>query len=378
MENNYKHLSIRPTFVEINLKNAQHNFNEVKKVLDNQKILCIVKGNAYGHGLTKMAHFFEKIGADYLGVAIPEEGITLRNSGIKIPILVLSSITDEQISMCIDNNLTMTVPSDKKLMKVDNEAKKLNKIANIHLKIDTGMGRIGVHYSRVNKFLPIINKCKNCNIEGIYSHLAKSDEAGENTDTQIKRFQSAISEFKNMCVEFPIKHIANSGGILFYPNSHFNMVRAGIILYGLFDGIPLPKNIDIKPVMSWKTKVVYFKYVEKDTGIGYGHSYVTKKDTRIVTLPIGYADGYQRNITSKGKVIINNNKYPIVGRICMDQMMVNIGIDGEAYCGDEVILVGSSKNDKIDFYDLASWSNTSIYELISQISCRVPRVYVEI
>ncbi len=374
MRNIHQELLTRPTFVEINLKNLQNNFNEVKKRLKNQKLLCIVKGNAYGHGIIETAKFFEKIGADYLGVAIPEEGVELRESGVKIPILVLSAISDKQIKVCLDNNLTITVPSDEKLKKIDIEARNQDKIAKIHIKIDTGMGRIGVHYSRVNKFFDVIKTCTNCEFEGLYSHFAKSDEKNEDTQTQINRFKSAINDFKSAGITFPINHIANSGGIFFHKNSHFDMVRAGIVLYGLFDGIPLPKNVYLKPVMSWKTKVSYFKFIEKNTGIGYGHDYITKKDTRIVTLPVGYADGYQRSIKN-GKVIIHDKKYHIVGRICMDQIMINIGKKGEAYDGEDVILVGQSKNETISFYDLAKWGKTSVYELMSQISYRVPRIY---
>lgn len=375
MKNIHQRLLTRPTFIEINLNNIKNNFSEVKKRLNGQKLLCIVKGNAYGHGIVEMGKYYEALGAEYLGVAIPEEGVELRESGVKIPILVLSAIADEQIKVCLENNLSITVPSDEKLVKTDMEARKHGKTATVHLKIDTGMGRIGVHYSRVNKFFPIIKKCTNCNFEGLYSHLAKSDEKGEGSSIQIKRFESAITSFKKSDIEFPILHLANSGGIFFHPNSHFNMVRAGIVLYGLFDGIPLPKEVRLKPVMSWKTKVVYFKSIEKGIGIGYGHDHITKNNTRIVTLPVGYADGYQRTIGSKGKVIINNNMYSIVGRICMDQIMIDVGINGEAYDGDEVILVGQSNNLTITFYDLAKWSGTSVYELISQISYRVPRIY---
>lgn len=376
MKNIHQQLLTRPTFVEINMDNVEHNFKQVKNQLqNNQKICCVVKGNAYGHGIVEMAQAFEKYGADYLAVAIPEEGVELRKAGITIPILVLSAIADKQISVCIDNDLTITAPSDEKLLSIDAVAKKSAKIAKIHIKVDTGMGRIGVHWTRVSKFFKIMHQCKNCNFEGLYSHFAQSDRHSEKNNQQIQRFKSVISDFKNAGFNFDIIHLSNSGGILFHPESHFSMVRAGMILYGLFEGIELAKNIDLKPVMSWKTEVVYFKFIKKGTGIGYGHRYITDHDTRIITLPVGYADGYQRAMGPKGKVILYDKLYPIAGSICMDQMMIDIGIQGKAYKGDEVILVGKSLHNEITFFDIAKWSNTSIYELLSQISYRVPRIY---
>ena len=238
------------------------------------------------------------------------------------------------------------------------------------------MGRIGVNWQRVSKFIPIMNTCQNTDFEGLYSHFAKSDEDDNFTQTQIDRFNTAIEIFRNEGYEFDIKHLANSGGILFHPESHFDMVRAGMMLYGLFEGIEIPKGIELQPAMSWKTEVVYFKYIEEGTGLGYGHNFIAHQGTRIVTLPVGYADGYQRAMGPNGKVIINDTLYPIAGRICMDQMMIDLGPHGEAYKGDEVILVGSSPSNTITFFDIAGWSDTSIYELLSQISYRVPRIYM--
>ncbi len=377
MNNVHQQLLTRPTFVEIDLEALSHNFEQVKKQLHGQKMLCVVKGNAYGHGIAEMAQEFENLGADYLAVAIPEEGVELRNAGITIPILVLSAIADKQITVCIDYDLTISVPSDEKLMLIDSIARKSNARAKIHIKVDTGMGRIGVHHSRVKKYFSVMKQCLHCDFEGLFSHFAQSDIDNEKNILQIERFEKVIDEFNNAGFTFPLVHLANSGGILFHPKSHFTMVRAGMILYGLFEGRELSKEIELKPVMSWKTEVVYFKFIEKGIGIGYGHKYVAKQDTRIVTLPVGYADGYQRAMGPRGKVIINDTIYPIAGGICMDQMMIDIGLSGESYKGDEVILVGNSKNNSISFFDIAKWSNTSIYELLSQISYRVPRIYIK-
>lgn len=375
MKNIHQQLLTRPTFVEINMKHIKHNFKEVKKYISNQKIMCIVKGNAYGHGIVPMAQHFESLGADYFGVAIPEEGVELRKAGITKPILVLSAIADKQISICIDYELTITAPSDEKLLAIDHIAKQSNKKAKIHIKVDTGMGRIGVHHTRVHKFFAIMKQCHSCEFEGLYSHFACSDEENNINTQQKKYFKEVIEKFKEVGFEFPLIHLANSGGIFFHPDAHHTMVRAGMVLYGYFEGRTLPKKIHLKKAMTWKTEVVYFKYIEKGTGIGYGHNYISKKAVRIATLPVGYADGYQRAMGPLGKVIIRNKMYPIAGRICMDQMMVDLGPDGTAYKGDPVILVGTSEGQSIDFTDIAKWSNTSIYELMSQISYRVPRIY---
>lgn len=375
MFNIHQELLTRPTYVEIDLSAVRHNFKEVKKIIGDKKMLCIVKGNAYGHGSVEMAQVFERLGADYLGVAIPEEGVELRKSGIKIPILVLSAISDVQIEVCIDHDLTMAVPSDERISLINEVAKNKGKRAKAHIKIDTGMNRIGVHYSRVSKLFEKIKNSEHIYFEGIFSHFAKAGE--EFTETQINRFKEALLEFKENGISFDIEHIANSGGIVFHKNSHFSMVRAGMILYGYLEGLEDRSDILLKKAMIWKTTVTYFKYIESGVGVGYDHTYISKNPTRIVTLPVGYADGYQRAMGKNGRVIIRDTLYPIAGKICMDQMMIDIGRNGESYKGDEVILVGNSDSCSLSFTDIASWSNTSIYEIMSQISYRVPRKYID-
>lgn len=367
----------RPTQLRIHIKNLNHNFQQVQKQVGNKKILCIVKGNAYGHGIIPIAKACMASGADYLGVAIPEEGILLREAGIMAPILVLSAISNQQVATCIKHKLSITTPSDEKLAFIEKTAEDIGKKAIVHLKIDTGMGRIGVHWERADKFLPVMQQAKNIIFEGIYAHFARSDDDSELTKLQIDRFTKALEVFQNKGYSFKLVHHANSGGILFHSYEQFSMVRAGLVLYGLYDGKQPPKHMDIRPVLSWITQAVFFKYIPAKTGIGYGHEYVSKDETRIITLPVGYADGYQRAMGKGGQVIIKDKLYPIVGRVCMDQMMVDIGKNGEVYPGDEVILVGESNNKKISLQDIAKYSNTSIYELATQISNRVPRIILD-
>ncbi len=377
MLNIHQQLLTRPTFLEIDRDAIAHNFQVVKSLTPDQKILCVVKGNAYGHGAVAMAELFQELGADYLGVAIPEEGVELRMSGIRTPILVLSAIADKQIPVCLEYDLTISAPSDEKLFVINKVAEEHKTRAKVHLKIDTGMNRIGINWERVGKFIPCLSSCSCVDFEGVYSHLARSDEDVDTTLVQVDRFQQALETLSDAGFSFPIRHIANSGGILYYPESHFDMVRAGMMLYGLYrEDKVLPNNLELKPAMTWKTEVVYFKFITEGTGVGYGHDYIAQSDTRIVTLPVGYADGFQRAMGPRGKVIINDQIYPIAGRVCMDQMMIDIGRHGEAYKGDQAILVGSSDNQSISFYDVAKWSDTSIYELMCQISARVPRIYL--
>ena len=375
MSNIHQQLLTRPTYIEVNTAHIKHNFYQIKKLLTGQKLLCVVKGNAYGHGIEEISKLFESLGADYLAVAIPEEGVQLREAGITIPILALSPIVDKQIAVCIEHRISITAASDEKLRQIDAVAQKLGQKAIVHLKVDTGMGRIGVNWKRVAKFFPVMKTCQYCEFEGIYSHFALSDEVHEANTIQIQRFKKVLAEFKAEGFTFPLVHLANTGGIFFHPESHFSMVRTGIALYGLFENRKVPDGVQLKPAMSWKSEVMYFKFVEKGTGIGYGYRYIAPEDTRIVTVPVGHSDGYQRAIGPQGKVIINDKIYPIAGGICMDQLMVDIGRHGEAYKGDAVILVGNSESHQISFYDLARWSRTSIYEIMAQISLRVPRIY---
>lgn len=376
MSNIHQELHTRPTYVEVDMQKLRYNYDQIKNQLDGQKIMCIVKGNAYGHGIVEVSRAFENYGCDYLGVAIPEEGVELRRSGIRTPILVLSAISDKQIPVCIQYDLTITAPSDEKLETIDKAAEVFGKRVKVHLNVDTGMGRIGVNWQRAKKFIPVMKESQHTDFEGLYAHFAMSDEESYFTDMQIERFDQVIEMFKEYGFNFEYIHHANSGGIIFHDTAKYSMVRAGMVLYGLFEGINLPRHIQLQPVMTWKTEVVYFKYIEKGTGIGYDHKFVAEKPTRIVTLPVGYADGFQRAMGEKGKVILRDTIYPIAGRVCMDQMMIDIGPHGTAYKGDEVILVGSSDTQTISWYDIARWSGTSIYELLSQISHRVPRIYI--
>jgi alanine racemase len=367
---------LRPTRVEINLKHLDHNINVVKNIIGNTKLMAVVKANAYGHGISEISKYIDKK-VDYIGVAFIEEAIKLREDGIKSPILVLGGIDNDQIDMFLENDVTITGSSIEKLEAISKEAKKMKKKAKVHLKIDTGMGRIGVQWDRVNQFFKRAFELSNLDIEGIFSHFVSSSLDLELTRMQLERFKKALDVLdKYADRDELIIHLSNSGGVANQlEDSYFNMVRSGLSLYGYS---PIPELQEkLKPIMTFKTKVSFFKVLEKGSTVGYDATYITKQKSRIATLPVGYADGYARSLSNKGKVIIRGQEYAIAGRVCMDQCMVDIGPDGEAYNGDEVLLWGNDGKNSIDLWEVSKLANRSIYDMLCGISQRVPRVYVD-
>ena len=310
---------------------------------------------------------------DYLGVASIDEGIKLRKANIKLPILVLGLILKKDIEPLFKYELAATVCSEELALALSKRASSFHKPINIHIKVDTGMGRIGVMQKEALKIIKNIQKLKFVNIEGIFTHFACADFDKNFTSYQIDLFEGLISELERQAINIPLVHAANSAGIINYKKSHFNMVRPGLIIYGLYP-FSTP-HINLKPVLSLKTKVIYVKKVPKGYGISYGHTYVTKKDTTIVTLPIGYGDGYPRNLSNQASVLIRGKRFKISGRICMDQIMVDVQ-DTPVKIGDEAVLIGSQGKNKITAEELADLSNTIPYEIVCGLGSRIPRVYI--
>jgi alanine racemase len=314
--------------------------------------------------------------ADYLGVAVVEEGILLREMGIKMPILVLGGVWGNQVPLFLKHNLTITASSIDKLNQIEETAKQMKTKAVVHLKIDTGMERIGVHYYNAEKFLETAYNCKNITVEGIYSHLADSESNDLSyTKLQLERFNEAVSFFEQRSIQMPIRHLANSGAILQLPDAKLDMVRPGIALYGIYPSNQVKKTIKIKPALTWKSLVVYFKVIKAGNAVGYGLTFKPENNIRAVTVPVGYGDGYLRAMSHKAKVLINGTKYPVIGTISMDQIVVNIENDS-AFNGDEVILLGGIGKNSITAEDLAEWAGTIPYEILTNINTRVPRIYI--
>ncbi len=366
---------IRPTRVEVDLNAIQENYQKIKEHVGSCKIMPILKANAYGHGLLRIAQLFEKINADYLGVAVVEEGILLREKGINIPILVLGGVWGNQVPLFLKHNLTITASSIDKLNQIDDIAGQMNVKAKVHLKIDTGMERIGVHYYNAENFLDASYKCKNIEVEGIYSHFANSDASDITyAKLQLERFKEVLSFFEKRSIKTPLRHISNSGAILQLPEANFDMVRPGIMLFGVYPTKEVNKTVEINPALTWKSLVVYFKVIKPNHPVGYDSTFTTDHNIRAVTIPVGYGDGYLRSMSHKAEVLIKKKRYPVIGKISMDQIIVNLE-QGSAYNGDEVILLGNDGKNSITCEELADWAGTNPYEILTNINTRVPRVY---
>jgi alanine racemase len=365
---------IRATWVEVNLTRLSRNLQAIRTHVAPAKVMIVVKANAYGHGLAEVSKHLSSQ-ADYIGVAVLEEGIFLRELGVTAPILVLGGIWGDQVPNYLQHNLTLTASSVERLEQINMVAGQMGVRAKVHLKIDTGMERIGVHYYSAQTIQETALKCANIEVEGIFSHFANADSHDlTHARLQLERYNEVLRFYENHSLSMPIRHMANSPAILQLPESYFDMVRPGIILYGVYPSLEVTRSFQVQPALAWKSRVVYFKVVKPGHPVSYGSTWQSDHPVRIVTLPVGYGDGYFRSLSNKTQVIIRGKKYPQVGRICMDQMMVNIEKDS-AYNGDEVILIGESGGEAISAQDLANWAGTIPYEVLTNINTRVPRVY---
>ena len=315
-------------------------------------------------------------GAKYLAVAFVEEGIALRNTGIKIPILVMGGVFSQQIKLFLDNDLDITASSIEKLAAIDEAAASMKTKAKVHLKIDTGLERIGTHYYSAEKFLEESLKSKNCEVCGIYSHFVSSmEENPELTKLQLERFMEVVSFYEKHSLQTPLRHIANSGSILAAADANLDLVRPGLLIYGVLPSSNSDSNLQLEPVMSLSSQVAYFKVVKRGAGVSYSHKWMAKEDTRVVTIPLGYGDGYSRQFSNNAEVLINSKRYPVIGNVCMDQLMVSLGKDGTAYNGDPVVLIGKQGSEKITIEELAERIQTTPHEILVSLKSRIPRRY---
>ncbi|HHT9135903.1 MAG TPA: alanine racemase [Candidatus Wunengus sp. YC60] len=368
----------RPTWVEIDLGALKHNLLAIKKrVGPDIKILGIVKADAYGHGDYEVSRVLLNNGAEMLGIAILEEGIQLRDKGIKTPLLLMGGVFEEQIETVIHYDLIPTVYDLKLAGVLSNKATCFNKKLKVHIYVDTGMGSIGVKHDKAVEFVKTLQGMKNLLIEGIYTHCSSSDEKDSAfTNLQIKRFRDVLAALDSSKVCIPLRHMANSGAILGYPESYFNMVRPGLSLYGLYPSEDVSREIGIKPVITFKTRIIHIKDMDAGDVVGYGRAYTIAKLTRVATLPLGYGDGYNRLLSNQGKVIIRGKKASIIGRVCMDQCFVDVTNIKDVSVGDEVVLYGSQGQETISIESIAKQINTIPYEVACNISKRVPRIYI--
>ena len=363
---------MRPTYLKVNLSQLRKNLDAIRAHIAPAKVMPMVKANAYGHGTDGVVPFIEPF-VDYIGVALVEEGIHLRELGIRKPILVAGATLLEQIPLFAQYDLTLTGSSADLL----DAAEELARLAGIriktHLKIDTGMERVGVREYEAEPFILKTFAYKHLDIEGIYTHFANSELADKSDSLmQLERFQQVLDIYNRHSLPVPsLRHLCNSGGILNVPEAHFDMVRPGVLFYGVYPGPEVNRVVEVRPALTWHSRVSFAKRTRPGRPVSYGSLWQAEAETGIITIPCGYADGYFRRMTNQAQVIIHQKKYPQVGRICMDQFMVNVG-DDQVNVGDEVILLG----DGILAEDLAQWTGTNEYEVMTNISARVPRIYV--
>jgi alanine racemase len=368
---------VRPTQVAVNLDHLAENYRAIRDHVAPAKMMPVVKANAYGHGMVRAARLYQSLGADCIGVAVLEEGILLRESQITIPILVMGGILGNQVPHFLKHDLTLAASSVERLRQVDESAGRMGLRARVHLKIDTGMERIGVHYYNAEPFLETALSCENVDVEGIFSHFANAESADlSHARLQLERFQKVLEYYSRRGISRPrLCHIANSGAILQLPEARFDMVRPGILLYGVYPSEDVPKNIHVRPALSWKSRVVYFKIIRPGHPVGYGSTWVSDHPVHAVTVPVGYGDGYFRSMSGKARVLIQGKRYPVIGAISMDQIVVNLESDS-AYSDDEVVMIGEMDGESITCEDLADWAGTIPYEILTNINTRVPRVYM--
>jgi alanine racemase len=364
---------MRPTYLEVNLACLKQNLENIRTHVAPARIMAVLKANAYGHGVDGIAPYIAPH-TDYIGVAIVEEGIHLRELGIDKPILVMGGSLPEQVPLFIKHNLTLAVSSAELLNAAEKTAQAATTRLKVHLKIDTGMERIGVHEYEAEAFIEKSLTCSHLDIEGIFTHFANSESNDlSHAKLQLERFQEVLNVYEKRSLPHPrIRHAANSGAILQLPESYFDMVRPGVMFYGVYPERAVKKTVEVKPALRWRSHVVYSKITQPGRPVSYGSLWQSEVPTRIITVPCGYADGYFRRMTDRAQVIIHGKKYPQVGRICMDQFMVNVG-DDDVKVEDEVILLG----DGIAAEDFADWAGTNEYEVMTNISARVPRVFIK-
>ena len=365
---------LRDVYAEIDLNAIRHNFTEIRRHINPASKFCaVVKANAYGHGAIEVSKVAVECGADFLAVATVEEGLELRRAGFNVPILILSLIPSQAANFVVDSNLTATVADLELAEKISAAAVHLCKVAKVHLKIETGMGRIGIAPDKAAALAAQINRLPNVELEGMFSHFADADSLDRTfTNHQIEVFKETAQKIRSAGVGIKILHLAESAAVLDIPEAHFDMVRSGIINYGLYPSDDVRRTIELKPVMKLVTRIVYLKKISAGVSIGYGREFVAERDSLIATLPLGYADGYIRAYKGFHVDISGKGLAPIAGRVCMDQTMIDVtDVDG-VKVGDEVVLFGS---DLISADDAARHLQTINYEITCLVSARVPRVF---
>ncbi len=367
----------RPTFCSIDLEALRWNFRQVRKKVGRPvKVLSVVKANAYGHGAVQVARVLEDEGSYGFGVATLEEGIELRKGGLQSPVLILAGIYPEQIEELLEYHLTPTICEVEALRLLEGLARKRGVSLPFHLKVDTGMGRLGFLPSEIDSWIPELAEIKALKLEGVFSNFSQAERAdGNYTQGQVETFKNVVKGLKAQGHHPRLIHLANSAAVIALPSSYFTMVRPGLVLYGIYPSRDMARRLSLKPILTWKTRILQLKRVPKGAGISYGRTFVTKRESLIAILPVGYADGCHRLLSNRGTVLVRGKRAPIVGRICMDLTMIDVTAIRGVKQGDEVVLLGEQGADQISANEMARWAETISYEILTSISARVPRIH---
>jgi alanine racemase len=370
----------RPTWAAISLSSLAHNYRTLKRhVGERVQLMAVVKANAYGHGAIECARALEETGADWFGVALVEEGVALRRAGVHRPIFCLGGFWRGQGEAVVAYELTPALFSLPAAEELDARARAQGRTVSFHLKVDTGMGRLGIPVAEVAPFARALSQFKNLRFDGLLTHFAEADALeSDYTEIQIEQYCEALHALHELGIHPTYQHLANSAGIHAHRSAWGNLARAGATLYGLVRDVlaPIPEPFAVQPVMSLHSRVVFLKSVPAGTSLGYGRTFVTERESRIATLPIGYADGLRRALSNQGNVIIRGQLAPIVGRVSMDLTLIDVTEAPEVAMGDEAVLIGERDGLRISAEDIAEQCDTISYEVVCGISARVPRVYV--
>ena len=371
----------RPVWAEINLDNITHNIREFQKIIPSTtQIMAVVKADAYGHGSIEVANAALQAGASRLAIAFLEEGIVLRKKGITAPIFILGVSAPGTENAVIEHALCPTIASIESARRFSERGKGHGTIIRFHLKLDTGMGRIGVRPEQLAEFLEVLQKLPNLDMEGVFSHFSKADEQDKSyTQLQLDRFHECLNMIQQSGCTPKFRYLANSAGTMETPASHFDIVRIGISLYGLYPSDEVDRStVHLQPVMSWKTRIAHLKTLPPGEAVSYGGMFLTKRPTVVATLPLGYADGFRRLLWGKNwHVLIKGQRVPIIGKICMDMCMVDVTDIADVMTGDEVVLLGTQGNETIHTDDMAAALDTINYEITCLLGKRVPRLFIK-
>lgn len=371
----------RDTIVEVNLDAVKHNVSEFKKRVNDENItmMAAVKANGYGHGAVQVAKVAIEAGIHQLAVAFVDEGIELREAGVTVPILVLGYTSVEAVKDAVEHNIMITVSRIEDLKGINEIANQLEKSARIQVKIDTGMSRIGLQEEEVLPFLEELKNMKYIEVEGMFTHYSTADEADKTyTNMQTGLFEKAVNTAKELGIHLPYIHSSNSAGSMELGNTFQNMVRVGIGIYGMYPSKEVDHStVSLKPALSLKSKVAHIKQAKKNRGVSYGNTYITTGEEWIATVPIGYADGYNRQLSNKGYALINGIRVPVLGRVCMDQLMLDVTKAMPIHVGDEVVFYGSQGKESLYVDEIADTLGTINYEVTCMLSRRIPRIYIK-